>query len=53
VTGPAFGPAFDPSRVSASPVGQVTVSFTGPDNAVLGFTVDGVTGSKTITRQRF
>jgi hypothetical protein len=34
-------------------VGTVSLAFTGADNAVLSYTVDGTSGSKAVTRQRF
>jgi hypothetical protein len=52
-TGPAFGPPLDPSKVQAFPVGSAIVSFIDANNAVLSFTVDGVSATKTITRQVF
>ena len=52
-TGPAFGPTFDPTQVHVSTVGNVTVTFTDANNAVLSYTVNGVVGSKNITRQLF
>ena len=52
-TGPAFGPPLDPTKVQAFAVGSALVSFVDANNAVLSFTVDGVTATKTITRQLF
>jgi len=52
-TGPASGQAFDPSQVRVFSVGTVTLHFTDANHGVLGYTVDGVTSSKTITRQLF
>ena len=52
-TGPAFGPAFDPNLVHATSVGSAIVSFIDANNAVLSFTVNGVSGTKTITRELF
>jgi hypothetical protein len=52
-TGPAFGPPLDPNQVHAFAVGSAIVSFVDANNAVLSFTVDGVTATKTITRQLF
>ncbi len=52
-TGPAFGPPLDPARVQAFPVGSAIVSFIDANNAVLSYTVDGVSATKTITRQLF
>jgi hypothetical protein len=52
-TGPAFGPPLDPTKVQATPVGSAIVSFVDANNAVLSYTVDNVTATKTITRQVF
>jgi len=52
-TGPDFGPAFDPARVHVFEVGSAVVSFLDANNAVLSYTVDGVTATKIITRQVF
>jgi len=52
-TGPAFGPPLDPNKVQAFAVGAATVSFSDANNAVLSFTVDGITATKTLTRQIF
>ena len=52
-TGPAFGPAFDGTKVQVSTAGTVTVSFTDPSNGTLTYTVNGVSGTKAITRQLF
>ena len=52
-TGPAFGPVFDPNQVQAFLVGSAIVSFIDANNAVLSYIVDGVSSTKTITRQVF
>lgn len=52
-TGPAFGPSFDPARVNVVAVGSVSLSFSDSDNGTLVYTVNGVSGSKAITRQIF
>jgi hypothetical protein len=52
-TGPAFGPTFNPSQVQAFSVGSAIVSFIDANDAVLSYTVDGVSATKTITRQAF
>ena len=52
-TGPAFGPTFNPAQVQAVNVGSAIVSFIDANNAVLSYTVDGVSATKTITRQAF
>jgi len=45
--------SFDPTRVKATPVGTATLSFSDANNATFQYTVNGVTGSKAITRQPF
>lgn len=52
-TGSAFGPTFNPSAVQVFPVGTVVITFNDPNNGTLQYTVDGVSGTKTITRQVF
>ena len=52
-TGPAFGPPLDPTKVQAFAVGSAVVSFIDPNNAVLSYTVDGVSATKALTRQLF
>ena len=52
-TGPAFGTSFDPNAVQASPVGTASLNFTDGNNGTLTYTVNGVTGTKAITRQVF
>jgi hypothetical protein len=47
------GAAFNPASVNAQPVGTVTFTFTDIANGVMTYTVDGVSGSKPITRQPF
>ena len=53
VTGPYFGmPTFNPANVVVgSPVGMATFTFTDAKSGTLVYTVNGVTASKTITRQ--
>ncbi len=53
VHGPAFGPTFNSSVVTSAAVGSVSVNFTDPNNGVLNYTVNGVNGTKQITRQVF
>jgi hypothetical protein len=51
-TGPAFDAApFDPSRVTVTPVGSATFTFSDANNGTFSYTVNGVAQSKTITRQ--
>lgn len=52
-TGPAFGPSFDGSKVQVFTAGTVTLTFTDPNNGTLSYAVNGVTGTKAITRQLF
>jgi len=52
-TGPAFGPTFDPTQVHVTTVGTIFVNFTDPNNATLTYTVNGVSGTKNITRELF
>lgn len=52
-TGPAFGATFDPSRVHTFETGTVSVSFSDPNNGKLSYTVNGITATKSITRQLF
>jgi hypothetical protein len=52
-TGPPLATGFDPSRVVVTEVGTASLVFSGPDNGVLSYSVDGVAGSKSITRQLF
>jgi hypothetical protein len=51
--GPYYGGSFDPSQVMVTPVGSGNLMFTDYSHAVFSYTVDGVTGSKTIERQPF
>ncbi|HET9652567.1 MAG TPA: hypothetical protein VFP36_10265, partial [Usitatibacter sp.] len=44
---------FDASRVNVSKVGSITVSFTDANSGTMSYTVDGRSGTKTITRQLF
>ena len=51
-TGPAFNATpFDPARVSATPVGTVTLTFATGDSATFSYTVNGTSQAKTITRE--
>jgi len=51
--GPPFAASFDPVQVTAAPVGTVQLMFEDPNNGTLTYTVDGVSGTKSITRQLF
>jgi cytochrome c553 len=53
-TGPVFNAApFDPARVVATAVGSLTLNFSDANNAALSYVVNGVTVTKTVTRQVF
>jgi hypothetical protein len=52
-TGPPLGPAFDPTAVHATAVGSLTLDFLDANNASASYTINGVTGTKAITRQTF
>jgi hypothetical protein len=52
-TGPPFGPTFNPNAVQATAAGRITVTFTDANNAILSYTVGGVTATKNVTRQLF
>jgi hypothetical protein len=52
-TGPALGPTFNPNAVQATAAGTITVNFQDGNNAVINYTVDGVSATKMITRQLF
>ena len=52
-TGPPFGPTFNPAMVQVITVGTVSLAFTDAGNGTLTYTVNGVSGSKAITRQLF
>jgi len=52
-TGPPFGPTFNAALVQATSAGTVVVSFIDANNAVISYTVDGVSATKVVTRQVF
>ena len=51
--GPAFSAPYDPSLAGDVIVGTATLSFTDAANGTYSFTVNGISGSKTITRIPF
>ncbi len=52
-SGPGYNGAFDPNRVTRTAVGTGTLVFTDANNATWSYTVNGVSGSKSITRLPF
>jgi lysyl endopeptidase len=49
-SGPSPTGAFDPSRVGRNAVGTGTLRFSDANNGVWSFTINGISGSKSITR---
>jgi hypothetical protein len=53
-SGPGYNQAtFDPARVKVTDVGSLTLNFTGANNAIMTWVVDGVQGSEAVTRLNF
>jgi hypothetical protein len=50
---PWLGVPYDVSRHSTTPVGTVTFTFTGAQNAAMTYTIDGVSGANALTRVPF
>jgi hypothetical protein len=53
VTGPPFGPTFNTNLVHPTSVGHITVTFSGPNDGSLSYTIGTTTATKLITRQIF
>ncbi len=52
--GPAFSATpFDPAQVTATSVGDATITFADANNGTFSYTVNGVRQTKTITRELF
>jgi lysyl endopeptidase len=51
--GPAANATFDPARVRTTPVGSATLTFSDANNGTFAYTINGLSGSKTISRQPF
>jgi hypothetical protein len=52
-TGPAFNAAWDPALVTATAVGTASLTFSDGNTGTFGYVVNGISGSKPITRQVF
>jgi hypothetical protein len=53
-TGPAFNAVpFAPSRVAATPVGTLTLTFTDGAAGTFAYSVNGIAQTKSITREVF
>ncbi len=51
--GAFLGRGFDPGAVGRTPVGSMAITFNDASSATMSYTVDGISGSKAITRQPF
>ena len=51
--GPPFNGPFDPQQVEARAVGQGTIAFSDANHGTFSYSVDGLSGAKSITRQPF
>jgi lysyl endopeptidase len=53
-SGPAASETtFNPARVKVTPVGSATITFTDANNGTLAYTLNGVAGTKVITREPY
>ena len=52
-SGPSFEKAFDASLVQSRQVGSLTIDFSSQDTGTLTYSVDGVTGTKSMQRQPY
>ncbi|HET6265484.1 MAG TPA: hypothetical protein VFD95_11530, partial [Usitatibacter sp.] len=52
-SGPSFEKAFDASLVQTRQVGSLTLDFSSQDTGTLTYSVDGVTGTKSLQRQPY
>lgn len=52
-SGPHYAQPFDTTKVRTDPVGTMTLTFSDASNGSFTWTVNGVTGTKAITRQPF
>jgi hypothetical protein len=52
-SGPAFNASWNPAQVSVTPVGVASLDFSDGNDGTFSYTVNGVSGSKPITRQVF
>lgn len=53
VTGPAFSSSFDANLLTDSVVGTATITFADANDGTFSYTVNGISGSKAITRAPF
>ena len=52
-TGPSLAHPFDASKVKVQPVGTATLTFSDADHGTFSYSVNGISGTKAITRQPF
>jgi lysyl endopeptidase len=53
-SGPAATEAtFNPARVTVTPVGNATITFTDANNGTFAYTLNGIAGTKVITREPY
>ena len=52
-SGPSYAGVFDPSRVSVMPVGVATFAFPNASQGTFTWTMDGMQGFRSVTRQTF
>ena len=52
-TGPSYTKAFDPNQVAVRQVGSATLSFSSQGTGTFAYSVDGVSGTKSMQRQPY
>ncbi len=50
---PFLSAPFDPRAVSSTPVGSMSLRFGSTTSATMSYTIDGVSGTREISRQSF
>lgn len=52
-TGPAANTAFNAANVTTTPIGTATLTFTDANNGTFAYLINGLSGTKSITRQPY
>jgi hypothetical protein len=52
-TGPSYNKSFDANQVQVRQVGTATLNFSGPNTGTFSYSIDGVSGTKSMQRQAF